>query len=210
MATLGNNVKVTVLKGLEALGKTAAGLSTAAQQKLSEINVEARRNELRKQIPGIALELWKEGVMLPEKLNPIVQELGELEEKLAAMRVRPDSAKEESTAMEGETVGEQEATDPLNEPTPETKPDEDNSRDEPLTEGLEKAAHCAGEVIGSALDAVGSFVENAAGKVSETVESLWKRESGTRAPQDGQSPQAQGGETADEQSTEDEGTGDNA
>lgn len=200
MATLGNNVKVTVLKGMEALGNAAAGLGTAARQKLSEINVEARRGELRKQIPGVALELWKEGVELPEKLNAIVQELGELEEKLAAMRARPEPAKEEASAEEGE---------------PEAEDENEAPQEEAWTEGLEKAAHCAGEVIGSAMDAVGCFMESAADKVGEAIESLKKREDEASAPQDDQ-PEENGDEQAaddsqqPQESGEDEGTGDNA
>ena len=212
MATLGNNVKVTVLKGLEALGKTAAGLGTVAQQKLSEINVEARRGELRKQIPGVALELWKEGVELPEKLNAVVQELGELEEKLAAMRARPEPAKEETE--ESEPEAEQEANATEEEAEQEAEDAEEAPQSEDWTEGLEKAAHCAGEVIGSAMDAVGSFVESAADKVGEAIESLKKQEEAS-VPQDDQ-PQ----EPCDEEATcepeqpqesgEDEGAGDNA
>lgn len=205
MATLGNNVKVTVLKGLEALGKTAAGLGTAAQQKLSEINVEARRGELRKQIPGVALELWKEGVELPEKLNEVVQELGELEEKLAAMRARPEQPKEENAAEEGEpetTAAEEDAAQ-------ETEPQKETDQSEDWTEGLEKAAHCAGEVIGSAMDAVGSFVESAADKVGEALDSLKRQEEETSAPQDEQ-PQEPCAEEQSQENGEDEGAGDNA
>lgn len=210
MATLGNNVKVTVLKGLEALGKTAAGLGTAAQQKLSEINVEARRGELRKQIPGVALELWKEGVELPEKLNVVVQELGELEEKLAAMRARPDPAKEEPEAEE-----KAEAADDGEEAAPESEDADETPQTEAWTEGLEKAAHCAGEVIGNAMDAVGCFMESAADKVGEAIESLKKREDEASVPQDDQPQEPCDAEAADneeqpQETSEDEGTGDNA
>ena len=215
MATLGNNVKVTVLKGLEALGNAAAGLGTTARQKLSEINVEARRGELRKQIPGVVLELWKEGVELPERLNDIVQELGELEEKLAAMRARPEPAKEEPTAEEGEPEEEQEATATEEETAPEAEGEDEAPQTEAWTEGLEKAAHCAGEVIGSAMDAVGCFMESAADKVGEAIESLKKQEDEASAPQ-GDQPQENGDEQAagnaeqPQESGEDEGTGDNA
>ena len=46
MANLGSNVKTAFLKGLEVLGKTASSLTDAAQQKLSEMNLDTRRRSM--------------------------------------------------------------------------------------------------------------------------------------------------------------------
>ena len=90
MAILGNNVKTAFLKGLEALGKTATSLTDAAQHKLSELNLDTRRRELLAEIPKCVMQLWKEGVELPQPLQELLSELNELEEKLAAMRPQPE------------------------------------------------------------------------------------------------------------------------
>lgn len=90
MANLGNNVKTAFLKGLEALGKTASSLSDAAQQKLSEMNLDTRRREVIAEIPKCVMQLWKDGVELPEPLTALLTELTELEEKLSAMRPQPE------------------------------------------------------------------------------------------------------------------------
>lgn len=90
MAILGNNVKTAFLKGLEALGKTASSLTDAAQQKLSEMNLETRRREVLTEIPKCVMQLWKDGVEMPEPLTALLNELSELDEKLAVMRPAPE------------------------------------------------------------------------------------------------------------------------
>ena len=102
MANLGNNVKTAFLKGLEALGKTASSLSDAAQQKLSEMNLETRRREMMAEIPRLVMQLWKDGVELPPALSELLGELSELEEKLSAMRPQPEEkAGEEQSTLSG-------------------------------------------------------------------------------------------------------------
>lgn len=102
MANLGNNVKTAFLKGLEALGKTASSLSDAAQQKLSEMNLETRRREMMAEIPRLVMQLWKDGVELPPALSELLGELSELEEKLSAMRPQPEEKAEEEQTEEAE------------------------------------------------------------------------------------------------------------
>ena len=106
MANLGNNVKTAFLKGLEALGKTASSLSDAAQQKLSEMNLETRRREMMAEIPRLVMQLWKDGVELPPALSEVLGKLSELEEKLSAMRPQPEEkAGEEQTEETEEEAG---------------------------------------------------------------------------------------------------------
>ncbi len=116
MANLGNNVKTAFLKGLEALGKTASSLSDAAQQKLSEMNLETRRREVLAEIPKCVMQLWQDGVEMPEALTALLSELTELNEKLAAMHPQPEVKPEE----EEEAQPEQDAQDvPVEEETVE-------------------------------------------------------------------------------------------
>ncbi len=95
MANLGSNVKTAFLKGLEALGKTASSLTDAAQQKLSEMNLDNRRREVLAEIPKRVMQLWKDGVEMPEPLTELLKELTDLEEKLAEMRPQPEAKPEE-------------------------------------------------------------------------------------------------------------------
>lgn len=119
MAILGSNVKTVFLKGLEALGKTASSLSDAAQQKLSEMNLDTRRREILAEIPKCVMQLWKEGVELPEPLTDLLTELTELEEKLSAMRPQPE-VKAEEAPVEEEAAAETEE-EAIVEETPEAE-----------------------------------------------------------------------------------------
>ena len=116
MAILGNNVKTAFLKGLETLGKKASSLSEAAQQKLSEMNLDTRRRELLSEIPKCVMQLWKDGAELPEQLTALLGELTELEEKLAAMRPQPEAKAEEAKPEEtAEETIEEAAEEPCEE-----------------------------------------------------------------------------------------------
>lgn len=107
MANLGNNVKTAFLKGLEALGKTASCLTDAAQQKLSEINLETRRREVLSEIPKCVMQLWQDGVEMPEPLTELLTELTGLEEQLTAMRPQPEVKEEEACEDCAEEIPEE-------------------------------------------------------------------------------------------------------
>lgn len=122
MAILGNNVKTAFLKGLEALGKTASTLTDAAQQKLSEMNLDTRRREVLVEIPKCVMQLWKDGVEMPEPLTALLTELTELEEKLAALRPKPEVKAEEPAPAE-EAEEEEVPAEATEEDTTEETPD---------------------------------------------------------------------------------------
>ena len=118
MANLGSNVKTAFLKGLEALGKTASSLTDAAQQKLSEMNIDNRRREVLAEIPKCVMQLWKDGAEMPEPLTSLLTELNELDEKLAALRPQPEVRPEEP--VQTEEPAEEEAEDTAVEAEEET------------------------------------------------------------------------------------------
>lgn len=110
MANLGTNMKTALLKGLEALGDAASNIGTSAKQKLSEMHLANRRDDLRKAIPELAMLLWKQGAQLPEELTSVLAELNDLDEQLAALRPKPEAAPEtpaeEAAEEEADTVEE--------------------------------------------------------------------------------------------------------
>lgn len=128
MANLGNNVKTAFLKGLEALGKTASSLSDAAQQKLSEMNLDTRRREVLSEIPKCVMQLWKDGVEMPEPLTALLNELSELEEKLAALRPQPEVKTEEEAKPE--------------EPAEEAAEETEEAAEEPACDCAEETCCC--------------------------------------------------------------------
>jgi hypothetical protein len=86
MANLTDKIKSTWYKCIETLGQSAANMADNAKQKLNEINMEARRKEVVSDLPNRLLQMWKDGVELPEELSDVLAELNGLEEELAAFR----------------------------------------------------------------------------------------------------------------------------
>ena len=102
MANLGNEIKTFLFKGLEAIGDAAANIGATAKQKLNEMKLENRRDDLRRQIPGAALQHWKDGEPLPEQLSELLSELNNLNEQLSAMKAKSEPQPEEP--QEGEAA----------------------------------------------------------------------------------------------------------
>ena len=122
MGNLGYGVKTAFLKGLEALGKTASNLTDAAQHKLSEMNLENRRREVLASIPKCVMQMWKDGVELPEPLSDLLNELADVEQQLSAMRPQPKASPAEETPSAEEVAEEETEVEALEEPAEEEAP----------------------------------------------------------------------------------------
>lgn len=138
MANLGNNVKTAFFKSLEALGDAASSVGVSAKQKLSEMRLVSRRDELRKEIPALVLKLWKEGAQLPEELTALLTELSDLEEQLAAQQAKPEPAADNADQQT---------------PTAEEAVEE-------LGDKVEDALETVGDFVESKVDAVKDAVES--------------------------------------------------
>ena len=100
MAKFGTEVKTFLFRGLEAIGDAAASIGTTAKQKLNEMKLENRRDDLRRQIPSLTLQLWKDGAELPEALTTLLSELNDLNEQLNALHAKPEPTASEEKAEE--------------------------------------------------------------------------------------------------------------
>lgn len=152
MAKLGNNMKTALLRGLEALGDAASSIGTSAKQKLSEMHLANRRDDLRKAIPDLAMLLWKQGAELPVELTSVLSELSDLEEQIASLHPAPQPAPaaEEDVSEVADTV--EQAADTL----------EDRA---------EEAFDAVEEFVETKFEPVKDFVESKAEAVKDFVES---------------------------------------
>ena len=139
MASIGNDVKTFFLKGMEALGKAAGSITESAQQKLSEMNLAARRDEIRKALPDVLMQMWKNGLELPHELDSLLQELNDLEEQLVAAKAKPEPAAEAETPAEESTFEEAAET---------------------LEDKVEQAVDAVSDFVESKFDKVEEAVEN--------------------------------------------------
>ncbi|MEG0049000.1 MAG: hypothetical protein RSE58_10170 [Clostridia bacterium] len=158
MAGIGNQMKLALLKGMEAIGKSASSMAGSAQQKLAEINLETRRREILSDFPMRAFDLWQKGTELPEPLGTLLSELSDLDERLSLLRAQryakveskntdtaedAASADAEATAADAEAVQEDasaEASDPTDEFSSEGEP---ALSEEPASISNEQVEACA-------------------------------------------------------------------
>ena len=127
MAQFGNKVKLTVLKGMEALGQGASNLASHAQQRLQELNLDNQRRELLNAFPLKAYELWQKGESLPQPLEEMLKELKDVDERLNLIRAQRFAKLEEKKQQNAE-------------PSPEGA-----SEDEAVTEETAEEASSAAE-----------------------------------------------------------------
>ena len=116
MANFTEKVKSVWFKCVESVGQGAANLADNAKQKLSEINMESRRKEIVSQLPAKLMQLWKDGVELPEELASLLSEQSSLEEALAAAKEARLAKKARPALTDGS-----DAEKPAEEPAAETE-----------------------------------------------------------------------------------------
>lgn len=88
MAKMINQVKLALLKGMEAVGTSASNMASSAKHRVAEINLETRRREILTEFSLSAFALWQKGEQLPEPLNGMLQELSELDDRLSVLRAQ--------------------------------------------------------------------------------------------------------------------------
>ena len=88
MSSFTRKVRITFLKGMEAIGTTASALASNAKLKVNEINLETRRREILTNFSLQAFELWQKGVQLPEPLSEMLTELTDIEGRLSVLRAQ--------------------------------------------------------------------------------------------------------------------------
>lgn len=88
MSKMTHKLRITMLKGMEALGTTAANLASNAKLRVNELNLETRRREILTDFSLQAFELWQKGVQLPEPLADMLKELCEIESRLNVLRAQ--------------------------------------------------------------------------------------------------------------------------
>lgn len=126
MAGFGNKVKLTMLKGMEAVGQRASSMASNAQLKLQELNLETQRREILSEFPLRAYDLWQKGETLPEPLAKMMENLSDLDERLGVLRAQR-YAKVEAAQEEAAENAAEEATDGTE--TEEETPGEETQED---------------------------------------------------------------------------------
>lgn len=118
-----DRVKSLWIRGMKAVGNTAASIANNTRYKVDEVTIQNRRREVLNDLAHKAYALWLKGEAFPEEMNRMLEELKALDEQLNDMRA-------EKYALSGKTYcpPEESMTGTVESPEDE---EEDDSFDSP-------------------------------------------------------------------------------
>ena len=102
MSELGQNLKDLVLKGIDKIGSTASGLASSTKQKVNELALKGKKNEILEALGEKVYEAWKNGAEMPEELAADLREVMALDAELEKMNAVKDDAEAADDARETE------------------------------------------------------------------------------------------------------------
>ena len=107
-----DRVKSIWIRGMKAVGNTAANIANNTRYKVDEVTIQNRRREVLNDLAHKTYALWLKGEAFPESMTRMLDELKSLDEQMNDMRaekyassnrpVKP-SAEEQTPEKEGET-----------------------------------------------------------------------------------------------------------
>ena len=116
-----DKAKVLWIKGMKAVGNTAASIANNTRYKVDEVTIQNRRREVLNDLAHKTYALWLKGEPFPEAMTKMLVELKQLDEQLNDMRaekyassnrtIRP-AAGEDTAGPEAEAEEEEENEDP--------------------------------------------------------------------------------------------------
>ena len=74
------------IKGMKAVGNTAASIANNTRYKVDEVTIQNRRREVLNDLAHKAYALWLKGEEFPESMSRMLEELQKLDEQLNDMR----------------------------------------------------------------------------------------------------------------------------
>ncbi len=146
--------KALWLRGMKAVGNTAANIANNTRYKVDEVTLQNRRRETLGDLADKTYALWLKGERFPEPMEKMLDELKRLDEQLNDMRAEKYAASRKTPAAAEETAA--------------TEEEDNNDAEASVPESPVSAE------INDLFDEVSS-VENSAEKVNQSLEQLSSR-----------------------------------
>ena len=105
-----DRAKALWLKGMKAVGNTAASIANNTRYKVDEVTIQNRRREVLGDLANKAYALWLKGESFPQPMIRMLEEMKKLDEQLNDMRAERYAAS--VSIRESGTSGTQEEKDP--------------------------------------------------------------------------------------------------
>ena len=172
MPELKQNLKDLVIKGIDAIGNTASSLASSTKQKVNELALKGRRNDILEAFAEKAYTAWKNGAELPEELAADLQEVKALDEELEQMK--------------DAYVGNEDPSEPAEPEAPEEPQEEETSEKEqepesriPVIEAPRTEEHKPKDIpLSDAIDQLFGEkpqMEEMAGKINSSLDEMGKQ-----------------------------------
>ena len=117
-----DSAKALWIKGMKAVGNTAASIANNTRYKVDEVTIQNRRREVLNDLAHKADALWLKGEKLPEPMCRMLEELKKLDEQLNDIRAekyalsnKPVKQEPDNTSGDPEKEEEEEEEDPAEE-----------------------------------------------------------------------------------------------
>ena len=81
-----DRIKSLWLKGMKAVGNTAANIANNTRYKVDEVTIQNRRREVLNDLAYKAYALWLMGEIFPDQMDKLLNELKQLDEQLNDIR----------------------------------------------------------------------------------------------------------------------------
>ncbi len=126
---LREKAKTLWLRGMKAIGNTAANIANNTRYKVDEVTIQNRSREVKNDLANKAYALWLKGESFPESMEKMLNELKRLDEQLndiraekyaMSNRAEPDAARDAGITDEEEA--EEETEDDITGPAEEESP----------------------------------------------------------------------------------------
>ena len=105
------------IKGMKAVGNTAASIANNTRYKVDEVTIQNRRREVLNDLAHKAYALWLKGEQFPEPMARMLGELQKLDEQLNDMRAEKYASSVKTEKPAGEEKTGQEDKEPEEEDT---------------------------------------------------------------------------------------------
>ena len=87
-----DRAKALWLKGMKAIGNTAANIANNTRYKVDEVTIQNRRREVLNDLAHKTYALWLKGEQFPDTMTKMLDELKQLDEQLNDMRAEKYAA----------------------------------------------------------------------------------------------------------------------
>ena len=178
MSELKQNLKDLVIKGIDAIGNTASSLASSTKQKVNELALKGRRNEILEGFGEKAYEAWKNGAELPEELTGDLREVLALDQELEQLKDSRENSEDPAEPAESEETEKAEEPEEAEEPAAPEEAEEPEGRI-PVIEVPKAEDHPAKDIpLSDAIDQLfGSKpqMEEMAGKINSSLDEMGKQ-----------------------------------